>query len=208
MESPRRMGSSDSDKRLALLDAAEEIMVEEGYPAATSRRVAQKAGLKHQLVHYYFRDMDELFLAAFRRRAEFGLTLQAEALKSAKPGWALWRWSTHASDVPLWLEYIAMANHRKALRAEISRYSARFREEQRWIVTRALEAYGVDLDDLPAMVAIVFMSSISRVLDIERCLDMSVGHDETVGYIERHLRRLEGEPPTEQSYGEAGPSTL
>jgi DNA-binding transcriptional regulator YbjK len=34
-----------------------------GLSAATSRRVAEKAGLKHQLVHYYFHGMDELFTA-------------------------------------------------------------------------------------------------------------------------------------------------
>ncbi|EUA30299.1 bacterial regulatory s, tetR family protein [Mycobacterium xenopi 4042] len=55
-----------------LLDAAEQLMLEEGYAAVTSRRVAQKAALKPQLVHYYFRTMDDLFLAAFRRRAEEG----------------------------------------------------------------------------------------------------------------------------------------
>ena len=47
-------------------------MIEEGYAAVTSRRLANKAGLKPQLVHYYFRTMEELFLEVFRRRAEEG----------------------------------------------------------------------------------------------------------------------------------------
>jgi TetR/AcrR family transcriptional regulator len=64
MASPRRMGSPEAKNRAALLDAAEQIMLEEGYPAASSRRVAEKAGLKHPLVHYYFHGMDELFTAA------------------------------------------------------------------------------------------------------------------------------------------------
>ena len=46
---------------------------EEGYAAVTSRRVADAAGLKPQLVHYYFRTMEDLFLEVFRRRAEEGL---------------------------------------------------------------------------------------------------------------------------------------
>ena len=94
MASPRRMGSPEAKNRAALLDAAEQIMLEEGYPAASSRRVAEKAGLKHQLVHYYFHGMDELFTASFRRSAERGLRVQAEALKSPQPLWALWRWHT------------------------------------------------------------------------------------------------------------------
>jgi hypothetical protein len=38
MASPRRMGSPEAKNRAALLDAAEQIMLEEGYPAASSRR--------------------------------------------------------------------------------------------------------------------------------------------------------------------------
>jgi AcrR family transcriptional regulator len=194
MASPRRMGSPEAKNRAALLDAAEQIMLEEGYPAATSRRVAEKAGLKHQLVHYYFHGMDELFTASFRRSAERGLRVQAEALKSPQPLWALWRWHTSTVNAPLWTEYIAMANHRKGLRAEIAYYSKRFREEQRWIVDRALKAYGVDPDELPGLVAIVLLTSVSRVLVMEEALEVLDGHAETVEVVERYLRQLEGDP--------------
>jgi AcrR family transcriptional regulator len=194
MASPRRMGSPEAKNRAALLDAAEQLMLEEGYPAATSRRVAEKAGLKHQLVHYYFHGMDELFTASFRRSAERGLRVQAEALKSPQPLWALWRWHTSTVNAPLWTEYIAMANHRKGLRAEIAYYSKRFREEQRWIVDRALKAYGVDPDEVPGLAAIVLLTSVSRVLVMEEALEVLDGHAETVEVVERYLRQLEGDP--------------
>jgi AcrR family transcriptional regulator len=194
MASPRRMGSPEAKNRAALLDAAEQIMLEEGYPAATSRRVAEKAGLKHQLVHYYFHGMDELFTASFRRSAERGLRVQADALKSAQPLWALWRWHTSTVNAPLWTEYIAMANHRKGLRAEIAYYSKRFREEQRWIVDRALKAYGVDPDELSGLAAIVLLTSVSRVLVMEEALEVLDGHAEMVEVVERYLRQLEGDP--------------
>jgi AcrR family transcriptional regulator len=194
MASPRRMGSPEAKNRAALLDAAEQIMLDEGYPAASSRRVAERAGLKHQLVHYYFHGMDELFSASFRRSAERGLRAQAAALKSAQPLWALWRWHTSTVNAPLWTEYIAMANHRKGLRAEIAYYSKRFREEQRWIVDRALKAYGVDPNEVPAVVAIVLLTSVSRVLVMEEALEVHDGHAETVEIVERYLRQLEGDP--------------
>ena len=69
-------------------------MLEEGYAAVTSRRVAERAGLKPQLVHYYFRTMEDLFLAVFRRRAEAGPGGAHHALQSPQPLWALWRFST------------------------------------------------------------------------------------------------------------------
>jgi len=55
-------------------------MLSEGYAAVTSRRVAAEAGLKPQLVHYYFRTMDDLFLALYRRRADQGLERGRQAL--------------------------------------------------------------------------------------------------------------------------------
>ena len=95
MASDRRIGAPDAKNRGVLLDAAERLMLEEGYAAVTSRRVAEKAGLKPQLVHYYFRTMEDLFLAVFRRRAEQGLVeAQAQALESPQPLWALWRFSS------------------------------------------------------------------------------------------------------------------
>lgn len=75
-------------------------MLEEGYAAVTSRRVAAKAGLKPQLVYYYFRTMDDLFLALFRRRAALGLERQALALASPQPLWALWDLSRDPRDRP------------------------------------------------------------------------------------------------------------
>ena len=61
---PRRIGALTSKTRSSLLNAAESLMRESGYAAVTSRRLAAKAGLKPQLVHYYFRTMDDLFLAS------------------------------------------------------------------------------------------------------------------------------------------------
>ena len=59
MTSPRRLGADDAVNRRALLSAAQQLMVEDGYAAVTTRRVAAKAGLKPQLVHYYFQSMED-----------------------------------------------------------------------------------------------------------------------------------------------------
>lgn len=126
MTSARRIGAPDAKNRGVLLDAAEQLMLEEGYAAVTSRRVAEKAALKPQLVHYYFRTMDDLFLAAFRRRAEEGLEAQAQVLQAPQPLWALWRFSIDPAATAITSEFIALANHRKALKAEIAYYAERF----------------------------------------------------------------------------------
>jgi AcrR family transcriptional regulator len=194
MTSARRIGAPDAKNRGVLLDAAEQLMLEEGYAAVTSRRVAEKAALKPQLVHYYFRTMDDLFLAAFRRRAEEGLEAQALVLQAPQPLWALWRFSTDPAATAITSEFIALANHRKALKAEIAYYAERFREEQRKALSTVLDRYGIDRAEVPALVWSVLMTSISRVLVIEQALGMSAGHAEIVAFVERYLRRLEGDP--------------
>ena len=60
MTASERPKARDSATRALLIDATIQIMLEEGYAAATSRRVAAKAGVKPALVHYYFPTMDEL----------------------------------------------------------------------------------------------------------------------------------------------------
>ncbi|MFZ1177436.1 MAG: TetR/AcrR family transcriptional regulator [Mycobacterium sp.] len=194
MTSARRIGAPEAKNRGLLLDAAEQLMLEEGYAAVTSRRLAGKAGLKPQLVHYYFRTMEDLFVEVFRRRAEEGLRFQAEALESPQPLWALWRFGTDPAFTRISMEFMALANHRKEMRAEIAYYAERFREEQRKAVTAALQRYGEDTTDMPPVVWTVLMTSLSRMLVLEQAIGMSGGHAETMELVESHLRRLEGEP--------------
>jgi AcrR family transcriptional regulator len=194
MTAARRIGAPDAKNRGLLLDAAEQLMIEEGYAAVTSRRLAGRAGLKPQLVHYYFRTMEELFVEVFRRRAEEGLELQAKALNSAQPLWALWRFGTDPAFTRISMEFMALANHRKEMRAEIAYYAERFREEECRAVTSALQRYGSDSHDVPPVVWTVLMTSLSRFLVLEQAIGMSGGHAETLELVENYLRRLEGEP--------------
>src|SRR5690349_17998464 len=192
MTSPLRIGAPEAKNRALLLDAAEELMLEEGYAAVTSRRLASKAGFKPQLVHYYVRTMGELFLEVFRRRAEEGLQVQAAVLDSPQPLWALWRFGTDPAFTRISMEFMALANHRKELRTEIAYYAERFRDEQRQAVTSALERYGVSREDMPPVVWTVLMTSLSRFLVLEQAVGISGGHAETLELVESYLRRLEG----------------
>lgn len=209
MTSARRIGAPDAKNRVLLLDAAEQLMLEEGYAAVTSRRLANKAGLKPQLVHYYFRTMEELFLEVFRRRAEEGLQVHAQMLKLPQPLWALWRFGTDPAFTRISMEFMALANHRKDMRAEIAYYAERFREEQRQAVATALQRYGSRIQDegqdidIPPVVWTVLMSSLSRFLVLEQAIGMSAGHAETLELVENYLRRLEGEPQPIEGVPEA-----
>ena len=73
----RRPRAATPEKRRRILDAAELIMLGDGYAAVTSRRLESETGLK---VHYHFGSIDELFIAIVRRRGERNVARLADAL--------------------------------------------------------------------------------------------------------------------------------
>jgi len=193
----RRLGTETSETRVALLDATEQLMLDSGYAAVSSRRVAAVAGVRPALVHYYFRTMDDLFLATFRRRAEQALAHQQRALRSPQPLWALWASSRDPRGTVLTMEFSALANHRPTIRAEITAAAERIRAQQVEVLTDVLASHGVTTDDCPPIVAAVLIAGISVLLALEQgSLGMSTGHAETITYVEGYLRRLEGERRT------------
>jgi AcrR family transcriptional regulator len=185
--STRRIGAEDSASRSALLDAAQRLLLEEGYAAVTSRRVAAQAGLKPQLVHYYFRTMDDLFLALVRRGAEQNLARQAAALASPQPLRALWALVNDRAGTILTVELFALANHRKAIRAELAVYAEQFRQLQREALAPVLEDYGLDPAAYPPDAVLVLLTSLSQVLVMEEALGVTTGHAEMRALIERVL---------------------
>jgi AcrR family transcriptional regulator len=195
MTSPRRIGSEDSATRAALLDAARQLMLEEGYAAVSSRRVAARAGLKPQLVHYYFRTMDDLFLALVRRGAEQNLERQARALASPRPLHALWELSSDPASTVLTMEMSALANHRKAIRSELAAFAEQFRHLQTEALAAVLDRHHVDPDELPPEALAVLLTSISQVLGLEQAIGVTTGHAAMRAIVERVLDRYEGETP-------------
>jgi AcrR family transcriptional regulator len=187
-----RVGRESATRR-ALIDATAQIMLEEGYAAATSRRVAAKAGVKPALVHYYFPSMDDLFLAVLRDGAETNLLRQRQALADAEPLHALWRLnSTHGAR--LFMEFMALANHRKAIRSEIAAYAERFGDAEESAVMLAMRAHGVDVAAFPPVVMSMIVTSLARIVLLERGLGITRGHDEAEAFIAQYLERFELPP--------------
>ena len=165
-------------------------MLDEGYAAATSRRVAAEAGVKPALVHYYFPSMDDLFVAVLRDIAEALLERQREAMAEPKPLHALWHLNS-AHDTRLFTEFLAMANHRKAIRSEIVSYAMRFRDIEEGAMTLALKARGIDLEVFPPIVMSMIMGSLARMVFHEQGLGITRGHDAALAFIEQCLERFE-----------------
>ena len=188
-------GSADnSDTRARILDATEQIMLEEGYAGVSYRKITSKAGLKSNLIHHYFKTMDDLFIAAFQRREGDHVGRLASATSSANPLQDIWAMTIDGASSKLVLEYNALACHRPALREYIAMSAARDRKT----VTGALETifgrYNIDQEIYPPKVVAMAMAGLARAFALERALGTYDGHAESLAVVDRLLASFESAP--------------
>src|SRR5918994_555105 len=160
MAAPGKAPPRDTGARTRLIEATAQIMRDEGYAAATSRRVAAVAGVKPALVYYYFDTMDDLFLAVLRAGAGISLAEMRKALTDDNPLRALWVINSDPRRTGLNTEFMAMANHRKVIGAELKAYAGRVRDIETAAVTVALRTHGVDLDEYPPVVVAMLLAQM------------------------------------------------
>jgi len=170
-------------------------MCSEGYAAVSSRRLGEEAGLKPQLIHYYFRTMDDLFLALWQRFAERAGNRYMRALTSSRPLSELWKVSSNATDTSLAIEFMALAHHRRVIRDAIARQGNRFRQIQAKALSRVVEDYVLKDVVGSAETLSVILAGVSRGLVMEAELGIVTGHAATIRLVERWLKRLENSRP-------------
>jgi AcrR family transcriptional regulator len=194
MATPRRMGSETSETRFLLLEVTERVMLEDGYAAVSSRRIAKEAGVTPALVHYYFGTLDDLFIEVLRRRGEQQLERQQRQLSSPQPLRALWKTSTDESGTALLMEFMALATHRKVIRAELAAYAEQFRKAQLDSLRDHLEEVGIDTKAFPPEALVVTLAALASTIIMEEALGMETGLRETRDLVERFLTQYEGPP--------------
>ncbi|HET8709934.1 MAG TPA: TetR/AcrR family transcriptional regulator [Spongiibacteraceae bacterium] len=186
----QKVGLESSATRARLLEAAEQLMLEEGYAAVTSRRLGAKAGVRSQLVHYYFPSMDELFVALFRHCFEKGSQAAVDALSSDQPLRVIWQQAIDLKGTALSLEFMALANHRKAIRAEFAKYGEQLRQIQHDALIKHLQSRGITANISPKIISLL-LSSIGMLITLESQVGMSYAHDEALILVELVLREFE-----------------
>jgi AcrR family transcriptional regulator len=204
MASARKKAVEGPQTRALLMDTAELIMKEEGYPAVTTRRIASRMGVSNQLVHYYFRTMDDLLLSVMRRGAERSTRRLMEALTSEDPLRALWEFHKNPDAVRLYIEFMALANHRKGVFSEAARNTEQMRALESEAISRVLAEQGISPETFPAAGLSVVVSAIPQIMMIEAALGVSLGHTEAAALADRFMRMLSGNDRTARKSRTAG----
>jgi AcrR family transcriptional regulator len=173
------------------VDAAERVLLEEGYAAVTSRRIAAVAGVHAPLVHYYFLTLDDLLAEVFRRGAERSMERLAAVFSGPEPLQAFWQFTTDPAVALMMTELMAAANHREVLRdvvAELSEQAMRIEVEA---LGRLLDEYGIDSDRFPPELVAATLQGLGLLVSRQRMLQLNGGQEPAVEAAERYLRQLE-----------------
>jgi TetR/AcrR family transcriptional repressor of nem operon len=193
-QSPRRVGAETSKTRDLLLDSVERLMLRDGYASVSYRAVAAKAGVTASLVQYYFPTLDDIFIAAIRRSTERNLARLTAALAERldEPLRVLWEYSFDESTSALTVEFMALGNHRKSIRAEIADVT----EQVRKVSLDALKAKFKDDVLLPEGqlspgALLLLITGIPKFLELEEGIGVKTAHSEIVEMFERYLNSIE-----------------
>ena len=127
MQSARGVGARRSENLDAIVQSTLQLMLEQGYAAVTYRSVAARAGVTPGLVQYYFPSLDDLFIAVLRRRTDEIIERLTEVTTAEQPLRAVWEYASNRTGTALLMEFMALANHRKAIGAVIGEGGERVR---------------------------------------------------------------------------------
>ena len=184
---PRRRGAENSDTRTLLLDAAEKLILEQGYAAVTTRRLASCAGVKSQLVHYYFATIDDVFVATIRRRGTRSLERMADMITPEEPFEGVLRAVQDREALIFWLELLALGNHRPAIRQEVRHYTEQKRMLQSAALERSFQLSGVR-SEFSSAAWTLLVGGASHILSMEASLGLTSAHEETLELVHHILR--------------------
>lgn len=187
MAANRGYNSTSTRTRLRLIEAASDLLDEEGYPAFTVRRIATRAGVKPQLVHYYFRSMEELVVTVFQRSSANYFRLHDEALSSARPLHAVWKLNCSTPEARRMLEYVALGKIYPALRDAMRSSGEAFRALQIEAIETVCGANGLEKPPMSAPALAAMMSAVARSIVIESNVSMAMAHDEISAHVEAVL---------------------
>lgn len=192
MVSSARVEASD-----ALLDAAEQLLVEVGYSGITTRKLAERAGVNHGLVHYYFGSMEDLLLRVIERFTDQLIERQKAMYAQPIPFIEKWRTAMSFMDQDrdsgyqkIWFEMQAMAWNEPAARSTMQRVHHRWIEVVRSAFDVGLTELGIDKGQYPTDAVVSLVVTFNQGIMVERLLQVDSGHSALLRMIDRNLETI------------------
>jgi TetR/AcrR family transcriptional regulator, regulator of autoinduction and epiphytic fitness len=112
------------------------------------------------------------------------------ALTDDDPLGALWQINSDTRRTILNTEFMALANHRKVIGAELKAYAERVRDIETAAVTLVLRANKVDINAYPPVAIAMLIAQIARSIGNEEAVGVTQGHDELRALVQRQIDSL------------------
>lgn len=173
-------------------------MLKDGYAAVSSRSVAAAVGIQAPLVHYYFPTLDDLFVAVLQRRAERNVELMGQALAATEPLRAWWALASDPRGTSLFVELLAAANHRVALKAEVGTIAREVRRMQMDALDGLLPQYGIDATDFPPPLIAAAIQGLAFSAVQDQAAGYDTAPDAAIAAMDRLIDRLEAARRTDR----------
>jgi len=177
-EKTKRIRRDPETTRALILDAAERLMISEGYAAVSTRRIAQEIGVNAATIHYYYPATDDLFIALHARMTERSTADLDAILEAGNPLQALWEFQSNWAHSALGVEFIALANHRKSLQPVLAQATSHARALQAATVRRVAETAPALPDAVSPLALTTILVAISRTLANEERVGITTGHED------------------------------
>jgi TetR/AcrR family transcriptional regulator len=192
------------DATEAVLDAAEALLIEVGYAAITVRKLADRAGVNHGLVHYYFGSMEEVFLQTLERFTDRLIERQTRLYEAEVPFVDKWRTAMgyltadfESGYQKVWLELQAMAWNHEEMRDRVAGVLGRWQGVLQPAFETGLDELRLNKGRLPPDVVVTLVRTFNQGLMLEHLLGVTTGHAELLATIDHWLAEREDAAGTE-----------
>ncbi|MER0241193.1 TetR/AcrR family transcriptional regulator [Streptomyces sp. HSW2009] len=185
----KRPSSPRTDTREKIIEAAASLIPEVGWGGASSRRVAERAGVNTGVIHYHVGSIDELRrIAAVRKIRTFFHDRISGALAEKDPAKAietllraLSETDPHDPELLLLYESLVAANRDDQLRVEIAASLAELRQRLcDWFTERGATS--------PRTIAVTLTAAIDGYL-LQRSLDPTLEPDHLIDGLVSMVKR-------------------
>lgn len=193
------MSEAGDATRLALLDAAEELLITKGVAGITTRKVADRAGVNQALVHYHFGTIEELLLAALERVGVLVKERSQEIYRSDVSfvdGWFEEMNVKITEDFDrgwgkVWLENLTLAANRPNIGKQYAKAATMTRKLHEQYVNEMLDQLGIDRKEYPASGIVTLLDAITSKLILDRLVGIKSGHKELLAMLHRVWAQIE-----------------
>ncbi len=203
------------DATEALLDAAESLLVEVGYAAITVRKLADRAGVNHGLVHYYFGSMEEVFLQTLERFTNRLIERQTGCTRPRCRSWrsGARRWPTSRPTSTAATRRCGSSCRRWP--GTTRRCGTGWRRCSAGGTTccdrpsrSGSTSSGVDKERFPPDAVVTLVTTFNQGVMLEHLSGVTTGHDELLAMIDGWLTEREDAASTDDGGGTCGHGNL